>query len=100
LWLRPPSKDGWNGGTDFYSVFENYIGDGLEMAIIPTPKVVEYSKRLFPVTKVSVIFPDNYNYPGFEKMLESWTLPGKGVFSAGTWQEAQDTADLVIGGGR
>ena len=38
-------------------VVDEYIGDGLELAIIPTPQLAELSHQLFSVGKVEIVMP-------------------------------------------
>ncbi|MCJ8331003.1 MAG: beta-N-acetylglucosaminidase domain-containing protein [Lentisphaeria bacterium] len=59
----------WDSGISAYDIVENYMGDGLELAILPTPKRVLYSKRLFAFNQLSIVLPDNYPHKATRRDL-------------------------------
>jgi hypothetical protein len=88
----------WAQGTPLPEVVAPYIGDGLEMAVIPTPRHVSYSARLFAFDEVTVVVPDGYGHASTLRGLEA-IFPGVEPAEAGSWRDGPRAGLTVAVGG-
>jgi hypothetical protein len=60
---------GWTEGVPVERVVPPYMGEGLETAVLPTPKRVVDSRRLFPFDDVVIVPPDEGASPATTRDL-------------------------------
>lgn len=88
---------GWAKGAPLATVVVPYIGDGLEMAIVPTPKQVVYADKVFAAGNIQIVLPDEYEHPGTLRDLKKM-FPGVAPVKATAWQDDAAGLAVVLGG--
>jgi hypothetical protein len=75
-----------------------WIGEGLELAIIPTPKQASFPGRFFQVTKAAVVCPAGYGRPVTVEKLSKSLLVEVVQAEAGKWAWPADVDTVVLMG--
>ena len=86
--VKVPAKitRGWSGGVDLKKIVPPYMGDNLEMAVLPTPKRVVYSNKMFEVGKTAVVVPKDYPFASTLRDLKK-LFPDVEPAGADTWED-------------
>jgi hypothetical protein len=88
---------GWAAGVDFYEVVPRYMGDGLEMAVVPTPREVAYSGKLFAFEKAAIVLPAAYDHRSTLRDLAE-LFPTAERTRARVWKAVKADLVVVVGG--
>lgn len=94
-----PVKKGWSRAVAQDQIAPAYMGDSLEMAVVPTPKNVSYSNRMLEVGKTAVVVPSEYPFASTRRDLKQ-LFPDVEPIAADQWQDDPSVKCLVaIGDG-
>ena len=87
-------QDGWTDAIPAKEIVPEYIGDDLELAVIPTPKKVVYSGKLLAVGKTAVVIPKEYPHSSTLRDLKA-LFPDVESVSADEWKD-DPTVELLV----
>ncbi|GMV83413.1 MAG: hypothetical protein AMXMBFR7_45970 [Planctomycetota bacterium] len=85
---------GWTDGVAIDTVVAPYMSDNLEMAVIPTPRHVQYAGKLLEFHKAAVVIPKEYPHASTLRDLAK-LFPDVKPMAADAWPAGGD-ADLVV----
>jgi len=87
-------EKGWKYGVKQESVVPDYMGDNLEMAVIPTPKQAALSGKMLGADGAVLVVPDEYPHGNtIESITSGITVTG--VVEASEWKD-DPAVQLVI----
>lgn len=88
------AKESWQDGVTVRRIVPEYMGNGLELAVIPTPRQVVYSQRLLEFGKAVIVTPKDYPHASTLRDLAE-ALPGAAVITADKWRDDLE-GDLLV----